>query len=320
MSHLICFGLGYSARHYLAAFGHRHDRIIGTARSREGVAASAERTGPPIEDLIFDGRAASHELVAALDEADALLLSIPPTESGDPVLALLSGPIARAPRLRTIVYLSTVGVYGDHGGDWVDEETAPRPLSARSKARLAAELAWHSVAQRGAKHLRILRLAGIYGPGRNALVQLRRGSVKHIVKPGQVFNRVHVADLAQAIDAALRRPADGIFNVTDDEPAPPHQVLAFAAELLGCDLPPQIPFAQAQAGMSPMALSFYGENKRVRNAKLKTELGVKLGYPSYREGLRALFEAGDHVAGGAADQNSSTAAISRSMSSGRDRR
>lgn len=320
MSNLICLGLGYSAQHYLALFGRRYDRIIGTARSRERAAAAGEHVGLPIEGLVFDGRAASNELAAALDDADALLVSIPPTETGDPVLASLSGPLARPSRLRTIVYLSTVGVYGDHGGGWVDEETEPRPISSRSKARLAAELAWQSLAQRGARRVGILRIAGIYGPGRNALVQLRRGSARHIVKPGQIFNRIHVADLAQAIDAMLLGPAEGLFNVADDEPAPPQDVLAFAAGLIGCALPPPMPFGQAQASMSAMALSFYAENKRVRNARLKTELGVKLRYPSYREGLRALFEGRDQERNDAADQNSSTAAISRSMSSGRDRR
>jgi nucleoside-diphosphate-sugar epimerase len=320
MPNLICLGLGYSAQHYLARFGHRHDRIIGTARSRERAAAAGKHVGLPLEGLAFDGRAASNELAAALDDADALLVSIPPTESGDPVLAALSGPIARASRLQTIVYLSTVGVYGDHGGGWVDEDTEPRPLSARSQARRAAELAWQGLAQHGARRVGILRIAGIYGPGRNALVQLQRGSARHIVKPGQIFNRIHVADLTQAIDAMLLGPAEGVFNVADDEPAPPQDVLAFAAELIGCALPPPIPFGQAQASVTAMALSFYAENKRVRNARLKTELGVKLRYPSYREGLRALFEGRDQERNDAADQNSSTAAISRSMSSGRDRR
>ena len=320
MPSLICLGLGYSARHYLAAFGQRYDRIVGTARTRQRVEAFAGHPTLPIEGLLFDGRVLSEELLAALGQVDALLVSIPPAESGDPVLALLAGPIARASRLRTIVYLSTVGIYGDHGGDWIDEETEPRPLSARSKARLAAELAWRGVAKRGVKRLGILRLAGIYGPGRNPLIQLRAGTAKHIVKPGQVFNHIHVADLAQTIEAALHGPAEGAFNVTDDEPAPPQDVLAFAAELIGCDLPPPIPFARAQASMSAMRLSFYRENKRVRNTKLKTELGVKLRYPDYRDGLRALFEAGDPVAPDAADQNSSTAAIIRSMSSGRESR
>jgi len=320
MPKLICLGLGYSARHYLAFFGHRHDRITGTARSRERVEAFAGQAGLPIEGLAFDGRTASDELLAALADADALLLSISPTEDRDPVLALLSGPVARAPRLQTIVYLSTVGVYGDHGGRWVDEETEPRPRSARSQARLAAERGWQDIARSAAKRIAILRLAGIYGPGRNALVQLRQGSARHVIKPGQIFNRIHVADLAQAIDAAFHRRADGVFNVADDEPAPPQDVLAFAAELIGCDLPPPIRFKEAQASMSPMARSFYGENKRVRNAKLKAEFAVKLRYPTYREGLRALFAARDRESGDAADQNSSTTAISRSMSSGRDSR
>jgi dTDP-4-dehydrorhamnose reductase len=299
MPTLLCFGLGYSATHFLEAYGHRYDRVIVTVRSRVKAAILGLRAGVPLDVLIFDGRAASERIVAALDEAHALLVSIPPTASGDPVLERLSGTVARAARLETIVYLSPVGVSGDHGGAWVDEATEPRPAASRSEARLAAELAWQSVARRGGKPIRILRLAGIYGPKRNALVNLRQGKAKRILKPGQVFNRIHVADLAQAIDAALHHRAQGveIFNVADDEPAPPQDVLTLAADLLQCDPPPEIPFAEAQATMTPMAQSFYGENKRVGNAKLKTELGVKLKYPTYRQGLRALFEAQDWKTG-----------------------
>jgi nucleoside-diphosphate-sugar epimerase len=195
--------------------------------------------------------------------------------------------LARAPHLASIVYLSTVGVYGDHGGGWVDEDTPPVPLSARSRERLAAEQAWQALGARAAKPVAILRLAGIYGPGQNALVQLANGTAKRIDKPGQVFNRIHVADIAQAIDAAFAHKADGVFNVSDDEPTPSGDPVVLAAALAGATPPPAIAYAEAEAAMSPMARSFYAECKRVRNDKLKRVLGVTLRYPTYREGLQA---------------------------------
>ncbi|HMK70161.1 MAG TPA: NAD-dependent epimerase/dehydratase family protein, partial [Xanthobacteraceae bacterium] len=217
--------------------------------------------------------------------------SIPQTAAGDPVLAAFGEALAQARRLRSIVYLSTVGVYGDRGGGWVDEDTAAQPDSERARERLAAENAWQKFGQRSGVAIAILRLAGIYGPGRNALVQIARGDARRIVKPGQVFNRIHVADIAQAIDAAFARAAAGVFNVADDEPSPPADPLVFAAQLLGRDPPPEIPFAEAAPSMSPMALSFWEDCRRVNNDKLKRELGVTLLYPTYREGLRALFAA-----------------------------
>jgi nucleoside-diphosphate-sugar epimerase len=226
-------------------------------------------------------------------DADALLISVPPSENGDPVLTQFTEAIAGAPHLETIVYLSTVGVYGDHDGEWVDETTPPAPVSARSRERLAAEQAWAALGAHAGKTVTILRLSGIYGPAQNALRQVARGTARRIDKPGQVFNRIHVADIAQAIDAAFERGIEGVFNVTDDEPAPQGAPLAYAAELLSIASPPEISFAEAAKGMTPMALSFYGESKRVRNAKLKKELGVALRYPNYREGLRALFESGE---------------------------
>jgi len=243
--------------------------------------------------FVFDGTDAAPEVTAALTDADALLVSAPPTEDGDPVLVQFAGTIAGAPQLETIVYLSTIGVYGDHGGEWVDEETPPAPVSERSGARLAAEQQWQALGLRAGRPVAILRLAGIYGPGQNALTQMRSGRAKRIDKPGQAFNRIHVEDIAQAIEAALVQRADGIFNVTDDAPTPQGVPVGFAAELLGVAPPPEIPFTEAAKTMSPMALSFYGESKQVRNDKLKRALGMRLRYPTYREGLRALFESGD---------------------------
>jgi len=276
---LFCFGLGYSAQHYLAEFGRRFDRVTGTVRTREKAAA--------LNALIFDGTSAPADVVAALAQTDALLVSIAPDEHGDPVLTHFADAIA-ASSINSIVYLSTIGVYGDHDGRWIDEATPAKPVNARSTERLAAEEAWQALGARAGKPVAILRLSGIYGPGQSALTQLANGTAKRIVKPGQVFNRIHVGDIAQAIDAAFAKRADGVFNVTDDEPTPAPDVVAYAAELLGGAPPPEIPYAQIEATLSPMAKSFYGEVKRVRNDKMKRELGVHLRYPTYREGIKAI--------------------------------
>lgn len=295
MTTLLCIGFGYCAQHYAAEFGARFDRIIGTTRSSERVdaLAPAKFSERQVEMLIFDGRTASPSLLAALKEADALLVSAGPADGSDPVLAVLSEELMRAHRLAAVVLLSTLSVYGDHGGAVVDETASPQPVTSRGRARLDAERAWQALGARRSLPVACLRLAGIYGPGQNALKAVARGGARRINKPGQVFNRVHVGDIAQAIDAAFAHHADGAFNVTDDEPAPPGDPLAFAAELLGLPEPPEVDFAEAAKTMSPMALSFYRESKRVDNARLKQVLGVKLRYPTYREGLRALHAAGE---------------------------
>jgi nucleoside-diphosphate-sugar epimerase len=290
MPTLFCFGLGYSTQHYIAEFGGRFDRIAGTVTTREKAAAIAGAGigGHKVEAFVFDGTAATPEVTAALMDDAALLVSAPPDDA-DPVVRHFASTIAGAPQLQSIVYLSTVGVYGDHGGAWVDEATPASPISARSRARLVAEQEWQTLGAPAGKPVAILRLSGIYGPGQNALTQVERGSAKRIEKPGQVFNRIHVEDIAQAIDAAFTHRADGVFNVTDDEPTPQGVPIALAAELLGLAPLAEVSFAEAAKSMSPMALSFYAESKRVRNDKLKRELGVHLRYPTYREGLRALF-------------------------------
>jgi nucleoside-diphosphate-sugar epimerase len=289
---LICFGLGYSAEHFVEEFGRkRFDRIVGTVRGAERAAALNVHPSGRLTALIFDGSLATPDLRSAIAEADAALVSVPPDENGDPVLHACGDVLAHAQRLRGIVYLSTIGVYGDRGGAWVDEETPPQPGAARSRERLVAEQAWQEFGTRHNIAVAILRLAGIYGPGQNALVQIASGKARRIVKPGQVFNRIHVGDIAEAIDAAFTRQASGIFNVADDEPTPPADPIVFAAQLMRVEPPPEIPFEQAAPSMSPMALSFWQECRRARNDKLKRELGVRLRYPTYREGLRALFEA-----------------------------
>ncbi len=289
MSTLLCFGLGYSAEHFVGMFGDGFSRIIATVRGAERAAVLSAHYAGRLKAFAFDGTFATPEVKEAIAGADAALVSIPQTETGDPVLAAFGEALRHASRLRSIVYLSTVGIYGDHGGAWVDENTPPQPDSARGLGRLAAEQAWQNFRARSGAAVAVLRLAGIYGPGRNALTQIASGKARRVIKPGQVFNRIHVADIAQAIDAAIARRADGIFNVADDEPTPPEEPLVFAAQLLGRDPPPVVAFEEAAPSMTPLALSFWQECRRVKNDKLKRELGVALLYPTYREGLRALF-------------------------------
>ena len=291
MTTLLCFGFGYCAQHYAAEFGVRFDRIIGTTRSPEKAETVAALCGGRnVEMVVFDGRSASRAIMAALPEADALLVSAPPAEGVDPVLAVLADEILRAPKLCSVVLLSTVGVYGDHAGAWVCETTPPEPVNRRGRERLEQERAWEAISARRNLPIAILRLAGIYGPGRNALVAIEQGAARRVDKPGQVFNRIHAADIVQAIDAALARRASGVFNVADDAPSPPGDPIVFAAGLLRVAPPPEVPFAEAAKTMTPMALSFYRDNKRVANARMKRELGLTLRYPTYREGLRALHD------------------------------
>jgi nucleoside-diphosphate-sugar epimerase len=278
---LFCFGLGYSALHYLQQT--RHERAYGTVREAAAVPAL-----PGLRTVAFDP--ATAESKDALKDASEILVSIPPGETGDPVLQHFAHALPHGAR---IVYLSSLGVYGDSRGAMVNEESLCRPQFPRSRARLSAEHAWTEAAIERRSRLTILRLAGIYGPARNALLALRRGEAKRIAKRGQVFNRIHVADIAQAIGAAFANDACGIFNVADDEPSPPGDPVAFAAQLLGLEPPADIPFDRARLTMSPMALSFYEECRRADNSKLKSVLGVRLRYPTYKEGLQALFEKGE---------------------------
>jgi nucleoside-diphosphate-sugar epimerase len=285
---LFIFGLGYTAGFYAAQAVAHFDQVTGTTRAPQGEAIGRVRMLP------FDGAAEAVDarLRRALQEADALLVSAGPDAMGDPVLRRLEAEIAAAPRLKKIVYLSTIGVYGDHGGHWIDESAEARPSNARSRTRLEVEAQWLALGARAGKPVYVLRLSGIYGPGRNVLVKLREGTAKRLVKPGQVFNRIHVADIASAIDACLLSdtPA-GIYNVTDDEPAPPQDVVLYAAILLGVAPPPEQDFVAAE--LTPMARSFYGENKRVSNMRMKADLGVELAFPTFREGIAALAAQGE---------------------------
>ena len=279
---LFVFGIGYSSAAFIERVRDRFDWIGGTTRSPEK-AAALEAQG--IHGFVFDGNTPGDGIADALGKASHVLVSIGPNESGDPVLNTHAADIAAASPV-WIGYLSTVGVYGNHDGAWVDEDTPCKPVSKRSVQRVGAENAWLDFAANHALRVQIFRLAGIYGPGRNAFENFRKGTARRLIKPGQVFNRIHVADIAGALEAALAQPSTRIFNVTDDEPAPPQDVVAYAAELLGIDPPPEIPFDSAD--LSPMARSFYGENKRVSNRRVKQELRYKFLYPNYRIALQAL--------------------------------
>jgi nucleoside-diphosphate-sugar epimerase len=288
MTTLLCFGLGYTAERYIGEQS-RFDRIVATVRKPSG--AIDRNHDPRLTIVAFDGRSRSERLGAAIAEAGNVLVSVPPDASGDVVLGACRAALCEASHLRSVVYLSTIGVYGNHDGAWVDEQSACRAADQAGLQRLGAEREWASFGAQCRVPVAILRLAGIYGPGRNALERMIAGAARHVLKPGHVFNRVHVSDIARAIDAAFERRADGVFNVADDEPAPPGDPIAFAARLLGLEAPAAIAFDEAKAAMSPRALRFYTDTKRATNTKLKTELGVELQFPTYREGLAALRQA-----------------------------
>jgi nucleoside-diphosphate-sugar epimerase len=238
--------------------------------------------------VIFDRERPIGELAERLLDTTHLLSSVPPDDRGDPVIDIHGREIAAASgRLDWLGYLSTTGVYGDRAGDWVDEASALTPSGFRGRRRVAAEQAWLGLP----RPAHLFRLAGIYGPGSSALDTVREGRAKRIAKPGQVFSRIHLEDIVQVIEASIARPHAGTaYNVCDDDPAPPSDVIAFACELLQVPPPPEIDFDRAE--LSPMARSFYDDNKRVRNDRIKTELGVSLRYPSYRLGLPAILAAG----------------------------
>lgn len=278
--HLFVFGYGYSAAalgRLLLADGWR---VTGTTRTAE---KSARLRAAAVTPVIWPGTEPD------LRGVTHLLISAAPGAEGDPVLgALRPELVAVAPALSWVGYLSTTGVYGDHGGGWVDETTALSPATARGRARVVAEAAWQALADETGIPLHIFRLAGIYGPGRGPFAKVRAGTARRIVKPGQVFSRTHVEDIAQVLAASIAQPDPGaVYNVCDDHPAPPQDVIAHAAELLGLPLPPEVEWGAAE--MTPMARSFYAESKKVRNDRIRDDLGVRLIHPDYRSGLAALL-------------------------------
>jgi len=279
---LLSFGYGFSARALTRLLLPAGWRVIGTTRSPEK-AAALKAEG--IEAVVWPGA----DMRPALAEATHLLLSAAPDDDGDPVLAELAGEIAaNAEHLDWVGYLSTTGVYGDHQGGWVDETTPLTPATRRGRQRVLAESQWQALAETTGLPLHIFRLAGIYGPGRGPFAKVRRGTARQIIKKDQVFSRIHVDDIAQVLGASIALPSPvAIYNVCDNEAAPPQDVLAHAAALLAATLPPEEDYESAE--MTPMARSFYAESKRVRNDRIRDELGVELLYPTYREGLAALL-------------------------------
>ncbi|MEX5563633.1 SDR family oxidoreductase [Pseudophaeobacter sp. 1A16562] len=278
---LLCIGYGYSARALARRMLARGWRVIGTTRDL-GEAQPDEG----VELLQWPGAN------VPLEGVTHVLSSVGPNADGDPVMEALREELAAraaSGQFDWVGYLSTTAVYGDQGGAWVDEDTPVAPSSRRGNWRAQAEAAWQAIPD---LPLHIFRLAGIYGPGRGPFAKLMAGKARRIVKPGQVFSRIHVEDIATVLEASIDQPNPGaIYNVCDDEPAPPQDVLGYGAELLGLPVPAEVPFDEA--GMTPMARSFYGENKRVRNTRIKEELGVRLAYPDYRTGLRAVKMAED---------------------------
>lgn len=281
---LFCFGCGYTAEALLRRLAPREMTCAGSKRSLP----ETDQPLPGLALVSYAGDRASAAVRSALSGTSHLLISIPPDLEGDVVLRHFRQDLAELPQLAWIGYLSSVGVYGDYQGAWVDETSPTRPSSERSLRRLEAEQAWLAFGQEAGRRVEIFRLAGIYGPQRSVLDNLRGGSARRIIKSGQIFNRIHVDDIARTLVAAIDTDTGHrIYNVSDDEPAPPQDVVAYAAELLGLTAPPEIPFEQTE--LTGMAASFWSESRRVRNNRIRHDLGVQLLYPTYREGLRSLL-------------------------------
>ena len=286
---LFCFGLGYAARVLAAALMGEGWTVAGTCRDE---ATRADLAADGIDAFLFDRDRPLDDAGTALGGATHLLSSVPPDAEGDPVLARHAGAIAAMDGLAWAGYLSSTGVYGDTGGAPVDETAAVNPTSERGRRRAEAEDGWLDLWRAAGVPVHVFRLSGIYGPGRSALDAVRAGQARRIDKPGHLFARIHVDDIAAVLRASMARPGPGaVYNVCDDEPAPAADVVAFACELLGVDAPPLVPFHQAAGEMSPMALSFWRDNRRVDNSRIKGELGVRMKFPDYRAGLRAVLAA-----------------------------
>ena len=282
---LFCFGYGFSASALGELLGPAGWSLAGTCRTPEGCRALADMG---VDAVPFSREVPLANPAQSLTGTTHLLLSIPPDADGDPALDCHGADIAAMEGLQWIGYLSTTGVYGDTGGAWVDESAPLAPTSTRGKRRFDAERGWLALGEDRGLAVQVFRLAGIYGPGRNALAAVKRGTAKRIAKSGQVFSRIHVADIAQVLAASIAKPRAGaIYNVGDDEPAPAADVVAHACALLGVAPPPLTPLEEAD--LLPMARSFYADNRRVSNALIKSELGVTLRYPNYRVGLAALL-------------------------------
>lgn len=283
--HVLILGAGFSGKAIAKAFLPLAQSVAGTTRSADKLAAIADGG---IQALVYDGVVISADLAAVMQRTTHLIQSIAPGRDGDPMMRPDATPLLDLmPNLKWAGYLSTVGVYGDHGGAWVTEDASLEPVSARSVERVAAEKDWLAFGQDNALPVAVLRLSGIYGPGRNGFCNIAAGTARRLIKPGQVFNRIRVEDIAGVALFLSERSMGGIFNVTDHEPAPPQDVVLEASRLMGVAPPPEIPFETAE--LSPMARSFYGENKRVSNARLR-DRGYVFRFPDYRISLADLWE------------------------------
>ncbi|MBC8283911.1 MAG: SDR family oxidoreductase [Nitrospinae bacterium] len=284
-NNLFCFGLGFSAQALAERLLLKNWSVTGTCRATDKNISSVK-----LPTLPFDGTIASEEIEIALSNATHLLVSIPPQPSGDVVLKSFGSQIENNKNLKWIGYISSTGVYGDTHGEWVNESSPLLPATKINVQRVEAEQAWLNMARQKGCPVMVFRCVGIYGPGRNLLISAQQGRARRIEKPGLVFSRIHVEDLAQTLEASIQKPELGeIYNVCDDEPASPSEAVEYAFKLLNIPPPPLIPFESAE--LSEIARGFYKTCKRVSNSKIKKELGVKLKYPNYRSGLDAIFKA-----------------------------
>lgn len=283
--HVFVFGYGYCAGVLARRLVAKGWRVSGTTRNPDTLRAIV---GDGVTPHLL-GREGLEDPAAVLREVTHVLDTAPPLERGDPLLLAHQDDLSRAPSLAWAGYLSTTGVYGDAGGGWVDEDAALVPVHGRGQRRVDAEAAWRQFGEQAGVPVGVFRLPGIYGPGRSAFDNLQAGTAKRIFKAGQVFSRIHVADVAAAVEAAMAGRIGGTFNVADDEPAPPADVVTYAAELMGVAPPPLQDFEEAKARLSPMALEFYSASRRIANRRMRERLGVAPQFPSYREGLRSIW-------------------------------
>lgn len=289
MKNLFCFGYGYSC-YYLTDLLRQEEgqdwTFSGTTRDEEKMRALREQG---VNSCLFDMFTPLPDPLYMMKDVTHLLISTPPTDDGDPTFNIHAHDIARLQRLEWVGYLSTTGPYGDRGGAWVDETSASRPTTKRGSRRLKAEEQWLSLFEAQGLPVHIFRLAGIYGPGRSALDSVRHGVARRIEKKGHAFSRIHVEDLAHVIQASMMAPKPGeVYNVCDDHPAPSHEVIDYACQMLGIESPPLL--AYEDVDMAPITRSFYADNKRVQNNKIKNDLGITLQYPDYKQGLQGCFD------------------------------
>ncbi len=288
MSHLAALGLGYTANTLARKLRKSGWHVTGSSRTETGADAIREQG---YGALVLNDDTTVEMLAGTLETVTHILVSASPGAPGDPIIERIKQICARLPQLEWIGYLSTIGVYGGHEGGWIDEETLPQPTSERGKRRVVAENAWFEFSSVYSTKVQVFRLPGIYGPGRSVFDRLRAGTSRRIIKPGQVFNRMHVDDIAGALECAINPPSSKstLFNLTDGTPAAPQDAITYAADLMGIEPPPEVAFDDAE--MTEMARSFYGDNKRVSNARMKIELGYEPHYPTYKEGLAAIWQA-----------------------------